>query len=610
MTHKQYYDTLQNFGMSLLSKMIDCIYFTSEVKDLEYFAQTPWNEGDVKSVEFFNDKLVRVEVISIENPNLEQKLNDLIDGSEISVDFEWKPDVPTESHPFALFQFCTSKGVLIVMNNTWEKNEVMERFFTENSFFGKGMHSDNKKLMTMFDTTFGIQDVQTTYLEPYSVSINFQLMVEELIGSPKALFKDKKISRSDWSLRPLSVKQILYAAFDAYALYLCYKKLVEIYHRPGVIVKAPKEKIVKGKKQKEKIVLEPQNTRTIHVRFDTDVPYRGPEIFRDITDLKNVYSPQDEYGPKFTLVNHLQATGHINGHFCIDCNQNYDDMLRHCWENHCACISHIYFPIQTPGFLYKVAQEIELSNMKITINEDGTATCGICGKVCPRIHMAYSHIRLDHLPLSKNVVPQDVKNLSFGRRILEKRVTLNPPRCNFCDITFDSLDKLKEHHWWEHGQIIAQMWKHRPGCYDDDTFASSYDLGIKAVNETIYGVMIEGILCCWDCRIGFDAPEELFVHLFHRHAFVCAMNKCDIDPNYPFPLYKIPTEFLSTLERFTYDNAKAECIVARIFSDCGEYIHCDECGIDMHTKEEIWAHMRDNHLILTFKRGKPVVIED
>ncbi|EAY15216.1 Zinc finger, C2H2 type family protein [Trichomonas vaginalis G3] len=589
--------------------MNDTITFTPEIKDLAPFSTIPWNEGEIKKVEFFNEKFVSVQVISIDNPKLEETLNGIIDGKDISVDFEWKPDVPGEDHPFALFQFCTSKGAVIVMNNTDQKNDIIEKFFTENQFFGKGMHSDNKKLMKMFDTTFGIQDVQMTYLEPYQISINFQLMVEELIGSPKALFKDKNISRSDWTVRPLTIKQCLYAVFDVYALYLCYSKLLEIYHKPGVIIKAPEMKTVKGKVQKEKCVIETP-VKNIHVRFDTDVPYRGPEIFKEIMDYKNVCKLQDEYGPKFTLINHLTATGHLKGHYCVDCQQSYDDILKHCWVNHCGCISHIYFPIQTPGFLYKIAQEIELSNRKIKVNDDGTATCGICGKVCQRIHMAYSHIRLDHLPLSKDIVPSFVKDLSFGRRLIERRVLLDPPRCNFCDMNFDTVEELKEHHWLEHGQIIAQMWKHRPGCYDDDTFLNSFDLGVKAVNETIYGIMIEGILCCWDCRIGFDSPEELFVHLFHRHAFLCVLNKSDINQNYPFLLPKLPSEFLSTLERFCGDNARVECIVARIFSEKEDYLHCDECNVDMKTKDEVWEHMRDNHLILTFKRGKPVVIED
>ena len=96
--------------------MIDEIKFGEGFPTLDDYENIPWEEGNTKIVNFFENQAVSVKLISSENLDLEENVNFLIDGSEIAVDFEWKPDDPGTNNPIALFQFCSSKGVLLIHN--------------------------------------------------------------------------------------------------------------------------------------------------------------------------------------------------------------------------------------------------------------------------------------------------------------------------------------------------------------------------------------------------------------------------------------------------------------------------------------------------------------
>jgi ribonuclease D len=71
----------------------------------------------------------------------------------------------------------------------------------------------------MFDQVFVIEDIQENRIIPNGLPVNF---VDLVNGPPAAQFKDKIISSSDWSRPPLLTKQLLYAEFDAYAIFRVY----------------------------------------------------------------------------------------------------------------------------------------------------------------------------------------------------------------------------------------------------------------------------------------------------------------------------------------------------------------------------------------------------
>ena len=131
--------------------MIETITFGKDETPLDEYCNIPWDSNSSKVVEFYENKPVTVIVTDTENPKLEEILNSLVDGDKIAVDLEWKPDVQGESNPISLFQFCSSKFVVIVENSFSGKCEVLEKFLTENEFYGKGMSCDKKKLKNQKD---------------------------------------------------------------------------------------------------------------------------------------------------------------------------------------------------------------------------------------------------------------------------------------------------------------------------------------------------------------------------------------------------------------------------------------------------------------------------
>ena len=225
---------------------IETIRFSTglELNDLE---SINWNEGISKKVEFYTGKPVTVTLVNIENTaQLQQSLANIVDGYHpISIDFEWRPDRSRYmSNPISLFQLGSSKGVLIILNSqnvinkgydqiTSEKlNEIcpnlsiLKEFLSSHSFYGKGMSQDRIKLRELFGKSFNFEDIQETRIKKHKLTPSFANLVAQLAGKPDAQFKDKRVTISNWNKRPLSAKQILYAAFDAYATRLMWEAFV------------------------------------------------------------------------------------------------------------------------------------------------------------------------------------------------------------------------------------------------------------------------------------------------------------------------------------------------------------------------------------------------
>ena len=97
---------------------METIRFTSEDTPLDSFKHHFWTSGTTKLVEFYRNELIPVTVIDLADAQqIEKSLNELIDTHPISIDLEWKPDEKKKITPISLFQLCSSKGVLIILNS-------------------------------------------------------------------------------------------------------------------------------------------------------------------------------------------------------------------------------------------------------------------------------------------------------------------------------------------------------------------------------------------------------------------------------------------------------------------------------------------------------------
>lgn len=97
------------------------------------------------------------------------------------------------------------------------------------------MDFDKMKVKQLFGRSFQFEDIAVTRLQPHKYTLNFSKLVEMICGKTVAQFKDKKISTSKWNKRPLSSKQMIYAAFDAFATRLFWKHFVEKFGEEEIL---------------------------------------------------------------------------------------------------------------------------------------------------------------------------------------------------------------------------------------------------------------------------------------------------------------------------------------------------------------------------------------
>lgn len=212
--------------------------------ELSEYEHIPWNIGEVRSIEFFPDLFIPVSLITVTQDDLTEHLKWIDDGNVISLDLEWDDEL-------CLFQFCTSKGVLVIRHPKGPGHDTLRAFLKSHKFYGKGIVNDKKMLFLKFGDTFeeNIEDIAKTRLRPYGYSENFNEMTCQFAGIPTAQFKDIRITTSNWGQETLTIRQVMYAAFDVVALFVAYPN----FPPPKQIekVKHDKKKTEKKKYHKE-----------------------------------------------------------------------------------------------------------------------------------------------------------------------------------------------------------------------------------------------------------------------------------------------------------------------------------------------------------------------
>jgi hypothetical protein len=595
---------LKKFAGRIVS-MRGIIRFDSSGPGLDALATEFWPAGETKVVEFYSDTPVSVTVVDSQDPDLPARFDTFFDDTPMSIDLEWKPDHGNSFNPISVFQFASSHGVLIVLNSEPDGTAPLKAFLNAHRFFGKGMSYDHFKLRTMFDQVFIIEDIQESRIIPNDLPVNFVDLVNNLIGPPAAQFKDKIVSSSDWSQRPLSTKQLLYAAFDAYAIFRVYW---EIRGRFGggdvietdIVMKRKRPKIPCRAKVKGKAFMAKQTKP----KFDFRVDYVDILSFTHLLRINEepIFVERPAYGPRISLFEYLRAYDEISvqpsGRFyCNLCRQDVEDGVGHAWMKHFDQIVAVYYPEQAPSYLDGCLRQIHIANLHAEVLEPPKVKCTFCSRVMPTFHCYYTHCRLMHTDEIDDVPVRSPKQLILEH--LQSTNQVDGLACKLCGLTAENPLELEDHAWEMHGSLVSEMLKHHPVHYQDDTFRRAFHYGMMCLNEILVGQMCHGSITCSFCKIGFDDPGELFIHLFHRHTRLCAVSAKAIDV-WPLKAADMLDELLGALKRVCMENALRTLVDRGIYRLDETMKRCIECKCDLKNEEDAWKHAAVCHLVVIF----------
>ncbi|OHS96697.1 hypothetical protein TRFO_09863 [Tritrichomonas foetus] len=489
--------------------MSETISFASGNTSLDSYSDIFWDSGVTKYAEFYDSDPIKITVIDINDVNkLSSSLEDILDGHPISIDFEWKPDNKTRFNPISLFQFATSKGVLIVLNNLENGNETIRQFLLTHHFFGKGLSYDQFKLKKMFNETISIEDIEISRLKPHNLSTTFTELVNDLIGEPAAQFKDKNVSCSDWSKRPLSVKQILYAAFDAYAMRRCWEVLVkkfkesEVIETPIVVKSKIRQKDENGKhtvrkKRGKTGRTVPQMKKQFKPKFFFNVDFADVNdylyLLNNDTDPKKFIS-RANYNPHESLTSRILCLNEIENDFCRICHLNIKEkdpentnyLNDHIWKHHCNQIPAVYFPDQSPSYHNLILLEVHYANTHCEVlNDTNEIKCTECQRIFPSFQCFYTHCKLSHTNMMNKDKTLSIKEILFEHLIITGKYDNETKICKICNHTYCDI----EHCWMKHGEILANMLKHRPINYSEECFKHAIEFGIMCIDKISVGMM-------------------------------------------------------------------------------------------------------------------------
>jgi hypothetical protein len=203
--------------------MRQAIHFRPGEPTLADFRRQVWADGEQRLVEFFDDQCAPVSVLDIGDPALPAILARLRTESPLILDLEWFAYARVQV--ISLYQICSPSGVLCILDRSRFPSHLLSSFLDQSSgnrFIGKGIDCDIQMLLKRYGSSFVIsmEDIQSTRFASRSLSENFDKMVANFAGPPLAQFKDKKVTMSRWDAPQLSIEQILYAAFDVYAIFV------------------------------------------------------------------------------------------------------------------------------------------------------------------------------------------------------------------------------------------------------------------------------------------------------------------------------------------------------------------------------------------------------
>lgn len=157
------------------------------------------------------------------------EIDDFLQGWEgryhFGLDLEWKPGFQKGAPPnrSALLSICNGPWVLAIDLLPWRKKapeplcDVLWNFLEneEHTFYGMGLAGDLARLAFEFDCVCDGVDFTLRawkHLEPLKGGLTG--LANRVLGT--SVEQSKSVTRSNWEMRPLSEKQVLYLAEDAY----------------------------------------------------------------------------------------------------------------------------------------------------------------------------------------------------------------------------------------------------------------------------------------------------------------------------------------------------------------------------------------------------------
>lgn len=507
----------------------EVIRFGPEHPTLRKLGEVFWEPGQTKMVEFWPDMLVPVTVLYSDSPALGESLQALLDGKPISIDLEWTNKSAASGRLIEIFQLASSKGVYVIANVDNKGLDELKAFLTSTPLIGKGNHEDRKRLLHCLSVTVQIEDIEITRLRPNRLSINFEQMVTDHLGNGCAKFKDRKMTLSDWSRRPLTVQQVLYAAYDAYAVHRVYGKLFEKYGplKPP----EPQAKVKKGKEKKQG--RDKKNAPTEPIKIG--VVSVADALAREETKELVINQPKTAQEALFAFVQKNCGTV---------------ESVEACWREH-----YQDFP-QT-----KLFDEGDMVNTAVAVDFvlrglghcdfAGSFTCNVCEqKTFHAFREFCCHVESVHKPSEVPLVPLDVKDLLFKFMIArgfvnapytltynglefqavevdadeeeeEEReispvvfVEANGIGCRLCPSErFESVEKLSDHCWENHWDKFF----HADACGKLKVLNRYRTclLSLFCVNKLGLGRRVEGGIECSKC--GKVIAADFSKHVMREH---------------------------------------------------------------------------------------------
>ena len=170
----------------------------------------PMNEKIV--VDFFPKAKVPVLYIDSTDPQLSDYLQPHKQDT-VLIDMEWKGD-----NPASLFLICSCKGLLIIHNSG--KSEVLCNFIRTTPFVTKGSTKLQKFQEYLGSDDFQVTEIDENYIFPKRFPRGFDYLVQKFLDKPSAVFRNKSLASSDWSIKELSCSQIMCCSYKAVCEYM------------------------------------------------------------------------------------------------------------------------------------------------------------------------------------------------------------------------------------------------------------------------------------------------------------------------------------------------------------------------------------------------------
>ncbi|KAH0789127.1 3'-5' exonuclease family protein [Histomonas meleagridis] len=572
------------------------IHFGEKYLPLQYYSKYKWSSGETRKVEFYPNKIIPVTVIDASDPHLSQILQNLIDGKWISADFEWAQKFMHSKNDLDTFQYASSKGVLVVTANGKDGVEAITKFHQSAKFVGKGVSEDKKHFLNFSGVRLEIEDIHTR-LNAFGLTLNFGALTHEFIGEPCAQFKDKKVQCSNWSLRPLSILQVLYASHDAYAILQIYNSFIEKYGTE--IPKPPPSDKPSSKSQKsieshniinedplfaiesntspskyeiipnlpiKELVL--RKTRELNIEVNDEDDFylnRSNDLIfyymlpNKTSEEKKIFIAQMNLASEFLLRGYcIQKPLGIGCLHCFKYKMSFNGSMLHCYDVH--------------------IDKNDINNYEFNVRDT---------------FMKYLASNLYvNCPFTLSFLEKDLKRLNFDTGKTFQPINYDEGKgnyCNICNKSFENYQKLSDHCWIQHSDLFEEFYgrKSHSDRYEENGFFIINKLNLVTIDN-------DNLIHCNLCDKKLFTPSKLFVHMLYSHPHFSIVSK-SICEKYEFAVKNLPKDLHKKI--FSLMRSKLLKMKLNLFDENEK--KCTECNVPLLNDSEKVKHFIMEHAVFS-----------